>query len=158
MNCDQASNNKYFNCPAIMNDGRIFTDYRQAYVINDQLKLNNKKLDNYSYRQFLINNGDNLMKANNEYINNKAGCPSCVPIEVPDKIVCTTNSVNSLCTMNDKNGVGTRYVAEQNGERDVHFYEPGLQSYATVDAPTVDSERVMNGLNPMNPSYCGKSQ
>ena len=155
MNCDKTSNNKYFDCPAIMSDGRIFTDYRQAYVINDQIKLKNKQFNNYSYRQFLINNGDNLMKANNDYINTKAGCPSCIPIHTPHKVVCTTNSVNSLCRINDMNGIGTRYVSERDANKKVEFYEPGVQTFASVAAPTVESERVMNGLNPMNPAYCG---
>lgn len=156
MNCDKTSNNKYFDCPAIMSDGRIFTDYRQAYVINDQLKLQNKQFNNYSYRQFLINNGQNLIDSNNQYIQNKAGCPSCIPIHTPHKIVCSTNSINSLCRLNDINGIGTRYVSERDANTQIESYEPGLQTYSTVPAPTVQSERVMKGLTPMNPAYCGK--
>lgn len=155
MNCDKASNNKYFDCPAIMSDGRTFTDYRQSYVINDQLMLKNRQFNNYSYRQFLINNGENLMNSNNQYIQQKAGCPSCIPIHVPNKIVCTANSVNSICRLNDVNGIGTRYVSERDANSKVEFYEPGVQTYASVAAPVVNSERVMNGLSPMNPAYCG---
>ena len=30
MNCNKTSNNKYFDCPALMSDGRIMTDYRSS--------------------------------------------------------------------------------------------------------------------------------
>ena len=44
MNCNKTSNNKYFDCPALMSDGRIMTDYRSATTLNDMIRLNNKTL------------------------------------------------------------------------------------------------------------------
>ena len=50
------SNNKYKNCPALMSDGRNFTDYRPINHINNLLVMNNNLDNNYSYREFLIQN------------------------------------------------------------------------------------------------------
>ena len=66
MNCNKTSNNKYFDCPALMSDGRIMTDYRSATTLNDMIRLNNKTLSSYDYRQFLIHNGEAIMKINDE--------------------------------------------------------------------------------------------
>ena len=41
MNCNKTSNNKYFDCPALMSDGRIMTDYRSSTTLNDMIRLNN---------------------------------------------------------------------------------------------------------------------
>ena len=41
-NCNKTSNNKYFNCPAKMSDGRHFTDYRPSCYVNNLLRYNNK--------------------------------------------------------------------------------------------------------------------
>ena len=35
MSCYKASNNKYFNCPPRMDDGRHFTDYRSSCDTNN---------------------------------------------------------------------------------------------------------------------------
>ncbi len=61
---DKTSNNKYFQCPAMMNDGRIFTDYRGSTYVNDMIRFSNNIPSSYDYRQFLIHNGNNIMKVN----------------------------------------------------------------------------------------------
>jgi hypothetical protein len=71
--CNKTSNNKYFDCPAIMNDGRTFTDYRSSKVVNTMIEKSNNIKSNYDYRQFLIHNTDNIIKIHNEYIYEKVG-------------------------------------------------------------------------------------
>ena len=58
------SNNKYHNCPALMSDGRQFTDYRAIRRINNLLGFNNQIKKDYSYREFLIQNANKLMEHN----------------------------------------------------------------------------------------------
>ena len=72
MSCFKVSNNKYFNCPARMSDGSLFTDYRQNCIINS-----NKYLNSYEYRMYLINNAENLMNRNRLNISNVASCNNC---------------------------------------------------------------------------------
>jgi len=68
-------NNKFQDCPAIMNDGRFITDYRQNVMINKQLqKQNNIKLNNYEYRQFLIKNARRIMDSNTAVIKEINNC------------------------------------------------------------------------------------
>ena len=70
-------NNKFQDCPAIMNDGRFITDYRQNVMINKQLKKqNNIKLNNYEYRQFLIKNARRIMDMNTDVIKKINNCES----------------------------------------------------------------------------------
>jgi hypothetical protein len=60
------SNNKFPACPALMSDGKIFTDYRAHKLADLELsKLNNIK-DSQSYRLFLQENGETILKKNKE--------------------------------------------------------------------------------------------
>ena len=64
--CFKISNNKYFNCPALMADGRTFTDYRPSCVIDQGILKNNNIRSSYEYRQFLIKNASTFMRENND--------------------------------------------------------------------------------------------
>ena len=55
-NCNKTSDNKYFDCPAVMSDGRAFTDYRPSTTVDDMIRIGNNVRSNYEYRQFLTNN------------------------------------------------------------------------------------------------------
>ena len=79
--CDLTSNNKYFDCPARMDDGRIFTDYRPSSDVENMIVMSNKIQSSYDYRQFLIHNGNNIVTINNQYTKNKVGCNSCNYVE-----------------------------------------------------------------------------
>lgn len=60
------SNNKFPTCPALMEDGKIFTDYRAHKLADLEFaKLNNIK-DSQSYRLFLQENGEAILKKNKE--------------------------------------------------------------------------------------------
>ena len=57
-------NNKFPTCPALMEDGKVFTDYR-AHKLGDLALAKEYKLgDSQSYRQFLQINGDKLIRNN----------------------------------------------------------------------------------------------
>ena len=75
--CFKVSNNKYPDCPAIMDDGRAFTDYRSSCYINDIIRVKNGITNSYDYRQFLINNGNELINAIRLYNIQKSACRSC---------------------------------------------------------------------------------
>ena len=45
--CLKTSNNKYFDCPALMSDGRTFTDYRPSNYVNDLIKTTKGVYDSY---------------------------------------------------------------------------------------------------------------
>ena len=56
--CFKTSDNKDKNCPARMDDGRIFTDYRPSSSVDDMIRYSNNVMSSYEYRQFLINNAN----------------------------------------------------------------------------------------------------
>ena len=62
--CNKTSNNKYFDCPARMDDGRAFTDYRPSNTVDDMIRYSNNVMNSYDYRQFLIHNANNIMEIN----------------------------------------------------------------------------------------------
>jgi hypothetical protein len=64
--CYKGSNNIYSDFPAMMSDGRIHTDNETACDINNQLQKNVGIKNNYDYRQYLINNGLDIMSQNME--------------------------------------------------------------------------------------------
>jgi hypothetical protein len=60
------SNNKFPDCPALMEDGKIFTDYRSNKIAELDLAKKNKIGDSQSYRLFLQNNAEKIIINNKE--------------------------------------------------------------------------------------------
>lgn len=123
--CNKTSNNKYFDCPALMSDGRIFTDYRPSAYVNDLIRVENKVYDSYAYRQFLINNGLNIIKTNDRYNEMKNGCPQCSYKEIPNEASCVYNKKYGLCMPNGCNGLGQNNYASPYEQK--QKYNPGYQ-------------------------------
>jgi hypothetical protein len=80
MSCYKTTNNKYFNCPPRMADGRHFTDYRPHCDLNNLVASNNQLVSSYDYRQYLIQNSEKLMDINRSY---SSGMNSCGPCKTP---------------------------------------------------------------------------
>ena len=108
--CNKTSNNKYFNCPARMDDGRAFTDYRPSNTVDDMIRYSNNVMSSYDYRQFLIHNADNIMEINNLYTTEKVGCDSCNAVPIPFKTTCEYNKSYDRCITSDSNGIGLNNV------------------------------------------------
>ena len=64
-NCYSASNNYNFNFPPIMSDSRNYSSWQPDAVINQRIQKQENIHSNWQYRQFLQNNGLQLMKYNN---------------------------------------------------------------------------------------------
>ena len=112
--CDRTSNNKYFNCPPMMSDGRHFTDYRPNCYINNLIRMSSNTINSYDYKQYLIHNASKLMEENKNYSIEKNGCSvsglhKCNAKNVPYQNKCNISLSNMECREIDKNGVGTNY-------------------------------------------------
>lgn len=105
--CFKVSNNKYPDCPAIMNDGRAFTDYRSSCYINDILRVKNGIKNSYDYRQFLIHNGNEVMNSLRLYNIQKMACTECVAKPISCENVCDVDRQSVNCYLYNQNGVGT---------------------------------------------------
>jgi len=62
--CYKGSNNIYSDFPAMMSDGRVYTEHETACDINNFIVKNAGIDNNYDYRQYLINNGLDIMSQN----------------------------------------------------------------------------------------------
>ena len=115
--CYKTTNNKFFNCPPRMADGRQFTDYRPICDVNNLIASNNNLISSYDYRQYLIQNADKLMDINRAYTVQMTSCGPCVqPYEqgtmLPEQAQTKCNSSvcqNSLNVINGL-GVGRKYT------------------------------------------------
>ena len=74
--CLNGSNNIHFDFPPIMADGRNYATWQPGAKINDKIREDNNIKTNNEYRKFLINNADNVIKANQlEACNECCYCP-----------------------------------------------------------------------------------
>ena len=64
--CYSGSNNIHFNFPPIMMDGRNFSAWQPDAVINQRIQKKEGITNNWSYRQYLQHNGQQIMSYNNE--------------------------------------------------------------------------------------------
>jgi hypothetical protein len=63
--CYSASNNIHFNFPPIMADGRNYASWQPEAVINQRIQKQEGIQSNWAYRNYLQNNGLQIMKYNN---------------------------------------------------------------------------------------------
>ena len=121
--CYKTSDNKFFGCPPRMADGRHFTDYRPSCYINNLIKAENGIQNSFQYRQFLSQNGEQLMDINRSHACEKNCCVPCAEPFNPgtmlpeiNKWVCDKHSCRLIG--NDPNGLGTGRVYNPNEKCD----------------------------------------
>lgn len=109
--CTRPSNNRFFNCPPRMDDGRHFTDYRPRCTQQYQDKVSGKVMSSYEHRMFLTSHADEMIKENavQAYVNNRCG-PCVEPyfhgtmLQEVEKQVC--NERTCSFGVNDAYGLG----------------------------------------------------
>jgi hypothetical protein len=62
--CYSGTNNTHFNFPPIMSDGRNYASWQPEAVINNRIQKQEQIVSNWQYRQYLQNNGLEIMKYN----------------------------------------------------------------------------------------------
>ena len=116
--CFKTSNNKYFQCPPRMADGRHFTDYRPSNFINDLIRSDNNLSNSLHYRVFLQQNANALMDKQRSIACALNCCGPC-PITqtnkedfangtmLPEQYMFVTDGRSAKYVLNDVNGLGT---------------------------------------------------
>lgn len=75
--CYSGCNNIHFGFPPLMADGRNYADWLPGDQINNQIRKENGIKSNYEYRQFLVNNADQIMRQNSiEACDQCCSCPA----------------------------------------------------------------------------------
>ncbi len=111
-------NNKFQTSPAIMNDGRSFTDYRPACYVDTMIANKNNIKGSNDYREFLIKNGLSIMKVNDMYVEDKMSHKMCNTTSKPASSfarTCTINNSNMSCLDVNPSNTGIYIQQEQNG-------------------------------------------
>lgn len=111
--CHKTSNNKFLDCPALMDDGRAFTDYRSPCYINNVLRIKNGIKSSYDYRQFLQHNATQLMDVIRLYNLKKNGCRACDARPVLCQSLCSVDNHAVSCSpYSSQMGIGDCNVAQ----------------------------------------------
>lgn len=117
--CYKTSNNKYFDCPPRMDDGRHFTDYRNNCYVNNLVRNNKNITNSFQYRMFLTRNANKIMDLNKKYTCQKNCCGDCQNMDVSNDqqgkknkysdqtLSCPgfniSKGINNSCTPNNDN-------------------------------------------------------
>ena len=108
MSCYKTSNNKHFDCPPRMDDGRHFTDYRPRCLLNNIVRLDNNIRNSFQHRLFLTRNASKLMEEKRQEFYNKYNCEPCdkPTTMLSEQNVVTCDKFNCYASVVDKNGLG----------------------------------------------------
>lgn len=147
MDCYRTSNNKFFNAPPRMADGRHFTDYRPNCHVNNMIRNNNQVFNSFDYRLFLTRNAEKIMDANLNHANIKNAVTQCKkPYETgtmlpeQDRVYCDKH--NCKVEDNDSNGLGRgRIYARDPAECLTGFKAPPLELDINRCTPPDDNFR-----------------
>ncbi len=72
------------DCPPLMSDGRIFTDYRPDCYVHDLILKQNGITNSYDLKLFLTTRALEMQKINRDYYQAKNSCVSCGGYYLPD--------------------------------------------------------------------------
>ena len=100
----KVSDNVELDFPARMNDGRMFTDYRQNCTLNNSLS---KGMSSWEYRNYLTENANQVHTQFTTLLESEVKCTKCsddTVLPVKTMLNCSTDS----CTYSlvNQNGLG----------------------------------------------------
>ena len=104
MNNMKVSDNVELDFPARMNDGRMFTDYRQNCTLNNSIS---KQMGSWEYRDYLTNNATQVHQSVLANLESQVKCNKCSDNTVlPSKTLLNCSPESCTYQMNDPNGLG----------------------------------------------------
>ncbi len=100
----KVSDNVELDFPARMSDGRVFTDYRQNCILNNNIS---RGMGSWEYRNYLTNNASQVHQNMLSTIESKVKCGKCSDNTVlPVKTILNCSPESCTYQMNDPNGLG----------------------------------------------------
>jgi hypothetical protein len=77
-------NNYHQNFPALMSDGRSFSNWQPTAVLNDQIRTRENLKTNWDYRQYLQKNAKSIIQFDQSTACQQTGCPNAHVKFTPD--------------------------------------------------------------------------
>jgi hypothetical protein len=111
--CTRPSDNKHFDCPPRMSDGRLFTDYRPRCDVNFWAAQRGSGSGSYAYRQHLIGNATSIIDGQRAAAYAIASCGPCVArfdqpgTMLPEKDVLSCDMRTCVRVPTNADGLGT---------------------------------------------------
>ena len=104
MNNLKVTDNVELDFPARMSDGRMFTDYRQNCILNNNIS---RGMGSWEYRNYLTNNANQVHQSFVSSLESKLKCNKCSDNTVlPVKTILNCSPESCTYQMNDPNGLG----------------------------------------------------
>ena len=91
MNSTKIQNNKFKDCPALMSDGRQFTDYRASSIINSSLMNNMNTHTSFDYRNKLTEDANSVILDNRDLAVDRNGCSYVVLVQQQLLVKCVNH-------------------------------------------------------------------
>ena len=111
---EKVPDNYFMDFPAIMSDGRPFTDYKSSCVMNKD----GIGMTSFEYRNYLTQNAEKIMKNNTKLLHELAGCGECSDYSVvPPYVVMSSDESKCIQRMRSPEGLGVEIQASINKER-----------------------------------------
>ena len=135
--CERTSDNRYFDCPARMSDGRLFTDYRPRCDIHAGCfpslpvqKMPPVQLKSHDQRQLMIQHGDELLTKARTRANTVARCTSCDQLRtmLPESTIQACNTHTCTFTPAELSSVPSPFDGKGKGEEEEEEEEEGSAS------------------------------
>jgi len=111
---NRVPDNYFMDFPAKMQDGRLFTDYKSACVMNAQ----SLGMTSFEYRNYLTHNGSKILNNNTKIVNEIAGCRKCGAYSVfPPYLAIECNEDQCIQKINSPDGVGAEVKTHLSNNR-----------------------------------------
>jgi len=111
--CYKTSDNRNFDCPPRMSDGRHFTDYRPNCEMTQLIKADNNINNSYQFRLFMQMNGEALSNIDRKKACQKNCCAPCVEsfngsssTMLPEQYLVNCNGRTCDRTLSNSSGLG----------------------------------------------------
>lgn len=153
MNETKIPNNKYHSSPALMSDGRLFTDYRPRNDINIELQNFNPSMTNHQYKDFLMDSSDILRNRDRKKTELRAYSHDKRFNIIPNKNMCVYDQHFVECHENKNDGIGlinttvdNKLIPYNPSLQKVHEYNPQDDDCSTLKNNALLSFAAQPGL------------
>ncbi len=148
--CYSGSNNIHFDSPPIMNDGRNFSKWQPAAVMNNEIRASENIKTNWNYRNYLVNNAEKIIGYNQkEACDQCSSCPpqysdpNLTPLQV-DKL---NNSKNSPFLYSSSSDNSAPFGYESSNLKNIYLKDHELQARMIAPVLTQDQYLAQNYKN-----------